>query len=116
MKYILKLEQFAIFLFSVFLYFENRFNGWLFIILFFTPDLSMLGYLFGNKVGAITYNLVHHQAISILVFIIGSALKIEVLMICGLILLSHSSLDRVLGYGLKTFKGFKETHMGRIGE
>jgi hypothetical protein len=34
----------------------------------------------------------------------------------GVILFSHSSLDRMLGYGLKFEKGFKFTHLGEIGK
>ena len=30
---------------------------WLWIPLFLSPDISMMGYLFNNRVGAFTYNL-----------------------------------------------------------
>ncbi len=113
MKYVLKLEQLAIFLFSVYLYSQSKFDGWLYILLFFTPDLSMLGYLGGNKIGAITYNFIHHQAVAVTIFILGQTLDIKAFAIYGLVMLGHSSLDRVLGFGLKTFKGFKETHLAQ---
>lgn len=114
MKYLLQLEQLGLFALSLFLFIEGDFKLWIYLLLLLTPDLSMLGYLFGNKVGAITYNIVHHQAIAILVFILGYSFKLEFIAIYGLIMLGHSSLDRVLGFGLKTYKGFKETHLGRI--
>lgn len=113
MKYVLKLEQLAIFLFSIYLYSDYKFNGWIFLVLFFTPDLSMIGYLFGNRVGAVTYNFVHHQAVALAIFILGQTLDIKAFAIYGLVMLGHSSLDRVLGFGLKTFKGFKETHLAQ---
>src|SRR5437764_10923666 len=34
-------------------------NWWLFLVLLLAPDLSMLGYLAGNRVGAAVYNMVH---------------------------------------------------------
>lgn len=34
----------------------------------------------------------------------------------GIILFSHSSLDRALGYGIKYEIGFKYTHLGELGE
>ena len=114
MKLLLKLEQLGLFALSIFLFLEGDFNFWIYPPLLLTPDLSMLGYLFGNKVGAITYNLIHHQAIAIIVFILGYSAKLEFMVIYGLIMLGHSSLDRVLGFGLKTYKGFKETHLGKI--
>jgi len=34
--------------------------GWgFFALLFFVPDLSMVGYLVGPRIGAVTYNAVH---------------------------------------------------------
>jgi hypothetical protein len=36
-------------------------------------------------------------------------------MLAGTILLGHSSLDRVLGYGLKYPDSFQNTHLGVIG-
>lgn len=114
MKIILKLEQLGLFLLSVFLYSEYKFNGWLYLLLFFTPDLSMLGYLLGNKVGAITYNIIHHQAFAAAIFILGQILDIKVLALYGLVMLGHSALDRVLGFGLKNYSGFKSTHLGQL--
>jgi hypothetical protein len=31
----------------------------------YRPDISMLGYLAGNKAGAIIYNFFHHKALGI---------------------------------------------------
>ena len=39
----------------------------------------------------------------------------QMLMFAGTILLGHSSLDRVFGYGLKYPDSFKATHLGMIG-
>ena len=75
----------------------------------------MLGYLAGPRLGALTYNLIHHRAIALLCYVFGALLGIPVLSLAGVILLAHSSLDRVLGYGMKLREGFTHTHLGRIG-
>ncbi|MEJ0057665.1 MAG: DUF4260 family protein [Bacteroidota bacterium] len=35
---------------------------WLWLPLFFAPDLSMMGYLINTRAGAVCYNLAHHKA------------------------------------------------------
>jgi len=89
---------------------------WWYPLLFFTPDLSMLGYLGGTRVGAFVYNFVHHKALSIAIFVIGALLASQPLQLAGLILFGHSSMDRVLGYGLKHEDSFQHTHLGMIGK
>lgn len=42
-------------------------------------------------------------------------LHLPLLQLAGVILLGHSSLDRVLGYGLKHADSFQNTHLGVIG-
>jgi hypothetical protein len=79
-------------------------------------DISMIGYAAGNKTGAIMYNIFHHKAIALVVYIIGFYLYNETIMLAGIILFAHSSMDRLLGYGLKYFTGFSDTHLGKIGK
>ena len=74
----------------------------------------MIGYLFRNKVGAILYNIFHHKGIAIAVYILGIYLSMPVCQLAGIILFSHSAMDRVFGYGLKYENGFKFTHLGEI--
>ena len=40
----------------------------------------------------------------------------QVVQLVGIILFSHSAMDRAMGYGLKFDKGFKFTHLGEIGK
>jgi hypothetical protein len=47
---------------------------------------------------------------------LGQLLAVPWLMLAGTILLGHSSLDRVFGYGLKYPDAFQNTHLGRIGK
>ena len=86
------------------------------MILLLGPDIGMLGYLVNNKAGAILYNAFHHKGIAILIYTLGLYLQIQLLQIAGLILFGHSSMDRMFGYGLKYFTGFKDTHLGLIGK
>lgn len=87
----------------------------LFAILLITPDISMLGYLRGNHVGAIGYNVAHNWATGALVLGLGLAVSIPLLTFAGLILIGHVGMDRTFGYGLKYPTGFQDTHLGRIG-
>ena len=79
------------------------------------PDISMLGYAGGNKIGAFLYNLFHHKGVAVLLFVIGLLLPDRITEIAGIILFGHSSMDRMFGYGLKLKEGFKHTHLGLIG-
>ena len=103
-------------LLSIFLFGQLSFAWWWFLVLILAPDISMLGYVAGNKVGAVCYNLFHHKAVAITVYVAGFYLHNEVLQLIGVILFGHSSMDRLFGYGLKTFAGFKFTHLGEIGK
>ncbi|MBK8580722.1 MAG: DUF4260 domain-containing protein [Flavobacteriales bacterium] len=93
---------------------------WTYILLLLGPDIGMFGYLVSPRLGAITYNLFHHKGIALLVFMVGIALipegTTDVLLILGTILYGHSSMDRMLGYGLKFSDGFQHTHLGWIGK
>lgn len=117
MKSILKLEELA--LTAVALYALSfhllGLSPWLWVLLFFAPDISMLGYLVNAKVGAITYNLFHHRGIALLVLAAGYFAKAEIGVSIGILLFAHASFDRILGYGLKYASDFKDTHLGRIG-
>lgn len=116
MKIVLQLEEVALFLLGLFLFNHLNFEWWWFLALILAPDLSMIGYAFGNKVGALLYNIFHHKGIAILFYLLGFYFKNELLQLAGIILFSHSAMDRIFGYGLKYEKGFKYTHLGEIGK
>lgn len=116
MKTIIKLEEAALFILGIFLFNHLNFEWWWFLVLILAPDLSMLGYLFGNKSGAFFYNVFHHKGIALLIYGLGYYLGIETIQLAGIILFSHSAMDRIFGYGLKYEKGFKYTHLGEIGK
>ena len=116
MKNLIKCEEAAMFLLSICLFAQLHFAWYWWLIWILAPDLSMIGYAAGNRVGAIAYNLVHHKGIAILLYLAGLYTVNENLQLAGLILFGHSSMDRGLGYGLKYFSGFQDTHLGRIGK
>ncbi len=89
---------------------------WLFFALLLLPDIGMLGYAAGQRAGAICYNLFHHQGIAAILIIAGWYTQLEWLVLAGIVVLGHSAMDRMFGYGLKYFSGFKDTHLGPIGK
>ena len=76
----------------------------------------MLGYWAGTRVGAFTYNLFHHRAIALALLATGFLIHLDILITVGLLLLAHSSFDRMMGYGLKFPDKFKHTNLGWMGK
>jgi hypothetical protein len=116
MKTTLKIEELAQFILGIALFSQLDYAWWWFPALLFLPDIGMLGYLVNPKVGAMVYNLFHHKAIGITILLLGMFLWGEFYTLVGIILFSHSSLDRVFGYGLKYPDSFNNTHLGKIGK
>jgi hypothetical protein len=116
MKTVLKLEEAA--MTAVALYFLTLhslgLSAWLWALLFFAPDISMVGYLVHKRVGAFTYNLFHHKGVALLLAAMGFFMHNEVMLSIGVLLFAHASFDRIWGYGLKYASGFKDTHLGNL--
>ncbi len=115
MKTLLRLEDAAIAVFAAVLFLMTGFAWWWLGVLFLVPDVSMVGYAASPRVGAAVYNVVHHRAIAVGFYCLGVLLRQPVLLAAGSLLLFHSSVDRVLGYGLKYPSSFGDTHLGRSG-
>ena len=115
MKLIIRLEELskllAAYIFTILL----GYSWWWFWALILLPDLSMVGYLVNTRVGAILYNLVHHQGIALAIIFFGYITHSSPAMLAGVVLFGHSSLDRVFGYGLKYPDSFQHNHLGQIG-
>jgi hypothetical protein len=95
------------------LYIRHDGSWLLFALLILAPDLSALGYLAGNRIGALSYNLAHaFIAPGILVFVGFADYSLATSL--ALIWAAHIAGDRVLGYGLKYEDGFKITHLQRV--
>ena len=115
MKTMVRFEELGLFLFSIYLYSSLPFPWWYFPLLLFAPDLSMAGYASGPRLGSVIYNIVHHRALALLLYVVGLLGALPILSLAGIILFAHSSLDRALGYGLKFPDAFTNTHLGLIG-
>jgi len=111
---LLRIEGFAVLAGSVVLY-AGLHVGWLlFAILFLAPDLSIIGYLGGAKIGASVYNLVHTLAGPLLLIAFAMLTAHFILVPYGLIWIGHIGMDRMLGFGLKYPTNFKDTHLQRV--
>lgn len=115
MKDLLKLEELFLALLSIFLFRPLDYAWWWFPLLLLAPDAGMIGYVAGPRAGALTYNLLHHKAVAVAAYVAGAMIGSQLLQLAGLIILAHSSFDRVLGYGLKYPDSFQHTHLGMIG-
>ena len=115
MKNLLKLEEAAEFAAAIAIFTQLPYAWWVFPALLLLPDLSMLGYLLNPRVGAATYNLVHHKGLGFALGLAGWAWGWPVLLLAGTVLWAHAAMDRIFGYGLKYNMGFHHTHLGSIG-
>ena len=112
---LLRLEGLGLGLLCVWLYAGIHEPWWLFAVLILAPDLSMLGYLAGPRIGAIAYNAVHTWLAPLVLFAIGWWGNAPFLLPLAFILGAHIGIDRALGFGLKLPSGFKHTHLDAIG-
>jgi hypothetical protein len=112
---VLRVEAFAVFVAGVGLWLQFGGHPFWLLPLLLAPDLSMIGYVGGPRLGAITYNLVHNLAIGLVVLAAGWLTAIAPLALAGTLLVAHVGMDRALGYGLKLPTDFRDTHLGRIG-
>jgi len=115
MKNLLRLEELLMFGFALVLFSRLEASWGLFALLFFSPDVSMLGYLANPRFGAWAYNLIHHKGLGLALYTLGILWPTSWLAFAGILLFAHSSFDRTLGYGLKHEDAFQNTHLGRIG-
>ena len=117
MKNVLKLESMGLFCLFTCAYFHLFPDSWRFYLaLFFLPDVSFALFLISKKLGAIAYNVFHHQGVLSIVFIVGYLIQSDLTMKISLIFLAHSTFDRVAGYGLKYLDSFDHTHLGWVGK
>jgi hypothetical protein len=114
-KAILRLEGAAVLAAASAAYAQTD-TGWvLFALLFLVPDVSMLGYLVGRRVGAAAYNLGHSYVLPVMLGVIGVLLSQHLIVALFLIWMAHIGFDRMLGYGLKYATAFGHTHLGVVG-
>jgi len=114
-RLVLRLEGFAAFAAALAFYAHAGLSWPSFALLFFTPDLAMLAYFAGPRVGAAAYNLAHTHALALALTLVGFFADLPFAAASGLIWIAHIGFDRALGYGLKYPTAFGDTHLGRLG-
>lgn len=114
-KKMVHVEYAIAFAFLIFVYMKLNFPIWLFFVLLFVPDLTMLGYAMSKKIGAIVYNLGHtfifplFLALGYLYFLNSHLLLVSIIWI------AHICMDRAIGAGLKyQNSSFTNTHIQRL--
>lgn len=91
-------------------------SSWIwFFVLFLAPDLSMIGYVFGPRVGAVTYNGGHLYAWPVGLLATSLMHHAPFATTAALSWIAHIAFDNVVGYGLKLSDGFEHTMYGPIG-
>lgn len=88
---------------------------WLAPLTLLLPDLTMVAYLGGPRLGSRLYNLGHSTPLPAAIVAIGWWQDKSLLAALGLVWLAHIGLDRLIGYGLKYGDHFRHTHLGRLG-
>lgn len=116
MNIILRLENAALAVIALYAYHVLGFSWITFGIFILAPDLAMVGYLISSKIGAICYNVAHSWILASSLLVSAHLIENDMLMCAGLILAAHIGIDRAIGYGLKHYSGFKDTHLGGIGK
>jgi hypothetical protein len=114
-RVLLRVEGLVLLAVSLFMYERYGRSWWLFALLLLVPDVGMLGYLAGPRIGATTYNLVHTYLGPAVLLLVGVAVDSPLTYSIAFVWFAHIGLDRILGYGLKYPDGFKHTHLGVIG-
>ncbi len=111
---LLHLEGLAVLVAALALYFDAGYGWILLVVLFLAPDLSIIGYIGGPGVGALTYDVVHTYVLPVALGVFGVLGDSGTATQIALIWLAHIGGDRLLGYGLKYPTAFKDTHLQRV--
>jgi Domain of unknown function (DUF4260) len=114
-RLLLRLEGVVVLVAAVAAYRTLGASWLLFALLLLVPDVSLLGYLGGARVGAIAYNALHtYLAPAILASIAVLADRPALWPICA-IWMAHIGMDRSIGLGLKFPAAFNLTPLGSVG-
>src|SRR5205807_1649338 len=74
---------------------------WLLVAFALAPDLSLGGYLAGQRVGSAIYNAAHTYVPPVVLGAVGVITGRDLAVQLGLIWITHIGVDRACGYGLK---------------
>lgn len=110
-RVLLQLEGLVMFGLSTFFYFAQDMSWKLYLLFILAPDLAMIAYLLGKRIGTLAYNLAHTYSVPCLKTAFGFVFSNDLMTAIGLIWISHIGFDRMVGYGLKYSHSFKATHL-----
>jgi Domain of unknown function (DUF4260) len=113
-RFLVHLEGAAVAVAALTIYFWADHPWWLLVVLALAPDLSMIGYAAGPRVGAASYNVAHTYVLPVALGAVGTVTEGKAAIAVALIWLTHIGVDRMIGYGLKYPSGFKDTHLQRV--
>ena len=113
-RLLLHVEGLALLVGALVLYFDTGFGWLLLVVLLLVPDLSMLGYLAGPRVGAAAYDAAHTTIVPIALGVARALADADTPVQLALVWLAHIGADRLLGYGLKYPTRFDDTHLQRL--
>jgi len=110
---LLRVEGAAVFASSCILYHTME-GSWLwFGLLFLAPDISLLGFLRGGRIGAAFYNFIHSYTIPLVIAVILIFTREYYYLWIVLIWFAHIGCDRLVGYGLK-YVDSRHTHLQNV--
>lgn len=107
-----RIEATALLLAALAAYGQLGFSWGIFAACFFLPDLSILFYLRGPRVGRTAYNLAHCFLWPVLLGLVGVLGQAPLAQQAALIWAAHVAFDRAIGWGLKYEQSFCHTDLG----
>jgi hypothetical protein len=114
-RLLLRLEGVVVLVSALVVYQALDASWTMFALLLLVPDIGLVGYVGGPRVGAIAYNAVHtYVGAGLLAMVALAGTRPGLWPIC-LIWMAHIGMDRALGLGLKFGAAFKFTHLGTVG-
>jgi hypothetical protein len=113
-RLLLRTEGVAAAMAAMILYVWGDHPWWLLVLLALAPDLAMVAYAAGPRVGAAAYDLVHTYTLPLTLGAVGAVADRDPAVAVALIWVIHIGVDRAIGYGLKYPSGFKDTHLQRV--
>jgi Domain of unknown function (DUF4260) len=97
----LRLDGLTLFAAAIALFATTGQTWWLLPVVILLPDLFMVGYLRGTRIGANVYNLGHTYLLPAALSLAAAADHHPLPLAVGLLWLAHIGMDRALGYGIK---------------
>ena len=110
----LRAEGLTLFATALLLYPATHQPWWLVPAVILLPDLFMVGYIGGNRLGAAVYNVGHSYPLPALMSLAGLAGHHPLVLALGLLWLAHIDMDRLADFGLKYDSGFQRTHLSGL--